>query len=121
VLLTDLVRRAATLTDPDALLWAAIAASVTEGIGAGRVIIIDDHEISRAAADSTAIGAARCLAYSNSAGSPAPSATRPQPRARLPATGRQPRTRPHGPPAVSQPSPSVNANAGVEDGKGPGG
>jgi DNA-binding CsgD family transcriptional regulator len=35
VLLAELLRRAATLTDPDALLWAAIAASVTEGIGAG--------------------------------------------------------------------------------------
>jgi DNA-binding CsgD family transcriptional regulator len=35
VLLADVLRRAATVTDPRALLWAAIAADVTEGQGAG--------------------------------------------------------------------------------------
>jgi hypothetical protein len=33
VLLTDVVRRADTLTDPRALLWAATAADVAEGLG----------------------------------------------------------------------------------------
>jgi len=35
VLLTDVLRRTATLTNPRALLWASVAADVIEGLGAG--------------------------------------------------------------------------------------